>query len=717
MTLSRLLAILAAILVSNCARAPERLVTYQRLLDVSEMDEQRPGSLRNAVVRSNSPFEVHDAEIHGDRRPSLVLESPSKLFFRSDVPRGGELRFGLAVRKPEVPVEIRLTVVDGEVVNQEIWQEVWQEERDWVERRIDLSRFAGRSLELELSVDGPQAMVILGNPEVVGVASRAEAKRPNVLVYVVDCLRADHVGAYGYPLPATPTLDALAEDGVVLEELMSCAPWTKPSTGFLFTSLLPMYHQARTIDDALPYERLTLAEAFRASGYTTAAWVANPVIKPRVFFFNQGFDRWVDLRTFKARSAGQHINALESDAADITNGVLPWLEENRGRSFFLYLHSLDLHFGYRPRPPFDEIFVKTAEEGLTRDRELYDNELAYNDREIGRLVEALKALELYDETLLLVTADHGEEFGEHDFTRHGKTLFREALHIPGILKLPHSEKAGRRIPSLVGNIDLAPSLLELAGLPVPSVFQGRSIAPLLEGGETSERRLLAELVAPKFVSYAVYDEDHKYIRELVPTPKEYLFDVKKDRAERKNLLPSVPPQARELVAELERFVQLGQHGLHFSIRGDKAGTRVVVHAESEVEIINAFRFPIVTGDLFDVDSKRKKLTLTFTADDRRRHLVIQTRTGGSPVRFALVRDGHTVETVRARLGSERVETIAFPFDANPKELQVSLSEIDDLLHREDELARVWHLPLGSARNQVELDREMQDTLRALGYIQ
>ena len=651
------------------------------------------------------------------RRPSLVLESPAKVLFRSDVPRGGELRFGLAVRQPDVPVEIRLAVVDGEVVNQEIWREVWQEERDWVERRIDLSHFAGRSLELELSVDGPRAMVILGNPEILGFAPRMEAKRPNVLVYVVDCLRADHVGAHGYPLPTTPTLDALAEDGVVLEELMSCAPWTKPSTGCLFTSLLPMYHQARTIDDALSYQRLTLAEVFRESGYATAAWVANPVIKPRVFFFNQGFDRWVDLRTFKARSAGQHINALESDAADITEGVLPWLETNRHRNFFLYLHSLDLHFGYRPRPPFDEIFVKTAEEGLTRDRELYDNELAYNDREIGRLVEALKRLELYDETLLLVTADHGEEFGEHGFTRHGKTLFREALHIPGILKLPRSSMAGVRIPSLVGNIDLAPSLMELAGLPVPSVFQGRSIVPLIEGGDLGQRHLLSELVAPKFVSYAMVDEKHKYIRELVPKPNEYLFDVKKDRAERKNLLPAIPPEALELIAELERFVQLGQHGLHFSIRGDKAGTRLVVHAESDVEIINAFRFPIVTGDLFDLDSENRKLTLTFTADERRRHLVIQTKTGGSLVRFTLARDGHAVEKVRARLGSERVEEITLPFDANSKELGVALSEVDDLLHSEDEAVRVWYLPLASAHNQVELDQEMQDALRALGYIQ
>ncbi len=241
----RLTIVFAVVLLSSCAGPPERLVTHQRLLDMSEATEHRSGSLQNVVVRSNSPYEVRDATIHGDRRPSLVLETPAKVSFRSEVPRRGEFRFGLAVRQPEVPVEVEFSVVDGEVIH----HEVWQEERDWVERRIDLGRFAGRNLELELSVDGPQAMVILGSPEVVGVATRAEARRPNVVVYVVDCLRADHVGAYGYPLPTTPTLDALASDGVVLEELMSCAPWTKPSTGclihFTVSDVPPSAHHRR----------------------------------------------------------------------------------------------------------------------------------------------------------------------------------------------------------------------------------------------------------------------------------------------------------------------------------------------------------------------------------------------------------------------------------------------------------------------------------------
>jgi arylsulfatase A-like enzyme len=700
-----------------CSTETHSRVTYQRLLDMSEANERQPGSLRNAVVRSAAPFEVRDVSIHGDQRPSLVLETPARVSFRAEIRDGTELRFGLAVRLPETPVEITLARQDGEI----LYQETWKEERDWAERRIDLGALAGHSVDLELSVNGPPATVMLAHPELVGLPLPAEEQRPNVIVYVVDCLRADHVGAYGYELPTTPSLDELAEDSLVLEELVSCAPWTKPSTGCLFTSLLPMYHHARTIDDALSFDRTTLAEVFRDAGYATAAWVANPVINPRVFFFNQGFDRWIDLRTFEARSQGAHINALESDAADITKGVLPWLEANRERSFFVYLHSLDLHYGYRPRPPFDAVFVKTATEGLERDRELYDNELAYNDREIGKLVATLKELGIYDDTLVFVTADHGEEFGEHGFTRHGKTLFRDVLHIPGILKLPGSRFAGRRLPGLVANIDVAPTLLELTGLSIPDIFQGRGIS--LNGEVDESRHVFAELVAPQFVSYAVHGDRYKYIRELLPGAKEYLFDRRKDLAEQTNLLRSPEPladEAGELVAELDGVVQLAQHGLHLSLRGKKPGTRVVVEAVTDAEIASAFRFPIVTGDLLDIDDERKRLALTFTADESTRHLVIQTHPEGAVVRFNLFVDGAGLTSEAVSLGSagtEGARTISVPFAVTPRDVTVSLEQAAELLHVEDDLVRVWQLPLAAGRNRVDLDQEMQDTLRALGYVQ
>ena len=335
-------------------------------------------------------------------------------------------------------MSVTLTV-NGELA----YERAWEEARDWVDENIDLEAFSNESMELELAFDG-EGTVMLAHPEVLGRAD--DPSRPNVIVYVIDCLRADHVGAYGYELPTTPELDALATDSVVFEDLASCAPWTKPSTACLFTSLLPIYHQERTVDDALSQERTTLAEAFRGAGYTTAAWVANPVIDPRVFFFNQGFDRWADLRSFEERTTRTHANALEPDAADITAGVLPWLEEHRHDTFLLYLHSLDLHYEYRARPPFDEVFVSEGSTGLERDRELYDNELAYNDRELGKLIARLKELDLYDNTAIIVTADHGEEFGEHGATRHGTTLYQQAVTHPWDLEVSRLTVCGRALP-------------------------------------------------------------------------------------------------------------------------------------------------------------------------------------------------------------------------------------------------------------------------------
>ena len=337
----------------------------------------------------------------------MVFKPPARLVLRA-APTATRLRFGLAVRPPTGSLRLRV-LVDGAQAH----EEGWSGERSWVERAVDLGAPSRRPKEVAVQIDGDAETAFLGHPQTLAAASGAAARRPNVIVYVVDCLRADHVGAFGYKLPTTPSLDALATDGVVLADLNSCAAWTKPSTACLFTSLLPTDHRARTVDDALVRERTTLAERFQAAGYRTLAWVANPVIDPALFLFNQGFDRWVDLRSLRERSGATHVNSLEPDAAEITRAVLPWLRAHRDESFFLYLHSLDLHFGYRPRPPFDQAFVTPESTGLERERQLYDNEIAYNDREVGRLVAALKQLGLYDDTVVFVTSDHGEEFGEH----------------------------------------------------------------------------------------------------------------------------------------------------------------------------------------------------------------------------------------------------------------------------------------------------------------
>ncbi len=670
----------AALALASCA--PDPMVVRRHFVDAES-------GRFDGVYRGRGEAGARELVVHGDRREGVSLETPGRVSFRSGPVPSPEFRFGLAVRPPEAGVSIRV-VVNGSAA----FEENWIEERGWVERRVELSRHSNQPLEIEVSFEGADATVLLAHPEILGTAPKRKERRPNVIVYVVDCLRADHVGAYGYELDTTPEIDRLASDSVVFEDLSSCASWTKPSTGCLFTSSLPTFHQARTVDDALARSRVTLAEVFRKEGYVTAAWVANPVIDARVFFFNQGFDRWVDVRSFEERARRSHLHDMNPDAADITRAVLPWLEAHRRDQFFLYLHSLDLHYPYVARPPFDSRFVSAESEGLDRDRELYDAEIAYNDGEIGKLVERLKALDLYDDTAILVTADHGEEFGEHGASRHGKTLYQQVLRIPGILKLPDSRLRGRRVKALASNIDSAPTLLEVAGIEAPKEFQGRSLLD-----DRSARRAVAELLAPNHVAYSMRDGHLKHIKVLVPEPAEMLFDLERDPAEEVNLLPSAAAEAAELLTDLERFIQLGQHGAHLSLRGERRGAEMKVDIATGAEIASAFRFAIVTGDVIDLAPDRKRLTLKFTADEKARHLVVQTAPPGADLSLLVTADGMPLAQSSFTMS----------------EIEVPADEAERLLSEPGSSLRVWYLP--PAGQQVELDEETLNVLRALGYVQ
>ncbi|HJS74901.1 MAG TPA: sulfatase/phosphatase domain-containing protein, partial [Vicinamibacteria bacterium] len=322
------------------------------------------------------------------------------------------------------------------------------------------------------------------------------------------------------------------------------------------------------------------------------------------------------------------------------------------------------------------------------------------DREIGKLIERLKALDLYEDTAILVTADHGEEFGEHGASRHGKTLYQQVLHIPGILKLPDSRFAGRKIPGLASNIDMGPTVLEVAGITPPAEFQGRSLLEVIEQNVPgTERRAVAELLAPNVVAYSMRGERFKRIKVLVPEPSEMLFDLERDRDEEINLVSAPPVEAVALASDLDRFIQLGQHGAHLSLRGETPGAETEVRIETSADIASAFRFAISTGDVLDLAPDRKRLTLTFVADGKARHLVVQTDPPGAD----LVLD--------VRSGGKRLAHSSLKMS----EIVVPVAEAERLLHDPESAVRAWYLaPRGQ---QVELDEETLSVLRALGYIQ
>ncbi len=419
-----------------------------------------------------------------------------------------------------------------------------------------------------------------------GSRPAATASRPDVLILLVDALRADHVGAYGYPRATTPAIDSLAADGVVFRQAVSDSTFTKSSISSLFTGRYPYQHGvywgSRTDDpefpgavtsDVLPARETTLAEALRPLGYFTAAWVQNSHLRG-FMGFGQGFVDYHD---------------QQGSAPRIDRRFLSWFERaGRRYPFFAYLHYIDLHDPYRPAPPYDTMFgtygdpyrgidfaewgrflaaVRRGEATLTRPQveqleAFYDGQLRLVDDQVGRLLARLKRAGVYDRSLILVTADHGDGFMEHGFISHSTTPYDELVRVPLIVKLPGGRDAGRVVARQVRLVDVLPTVVDLVGGRVPPDVAGCSLRPLLEGagGERPAACSTAviEIAEPgtEEPTVAVRTEGWKYIHR--GDGREELYDLAADPGEHHDLLPQPPPAAR---SALERLRAVARHAI------------------------------------------------------------------------------------------------------------------------------------------------------------
>lgn len=337
---------------------------------------------------------------------------------------------------------------------------------------------------------------------------------PNVLLIVIDTLRADHLPMYGYARDTSPHLAALAEQGALFEDAVSTASFTMPSVASLLTGRLPHEHGVREHPSRLPEGESTLAEQFHRGGYATGAVLSHPLLSRR-WGFAQGFGFYdaPDGSPFEATGGLHPLRALERDgrpwsAETTTRSAIRWLRRHQRDPFFLWVHYIDPHFPYDPPLPYDALFSRTdtgpyddllqsyrdgaldidaialsasLEPAVVRGGEArYDGEIAYTDRELQRLLDALADLGLLDGTLVVVTADHGEAFGEHGVSfEHAFNTFEELMRVPLLFAWPSRIAPGRRIASQVSLLDVGPTLLELAGLAAPEGMRGRSLAPLL----------------------------------------------------------------------------------------------------------------------------------------------------------------------------------------------------------------------------------------------
>jgi arylsulfatase A-like enzyme len=434
------------------------------------------------------------------------------------------------------------------------------------------------------------------------------ARRPNVLLVTIDTLRADRLSAYGYGRATSPNLDRLAREGVLFEQCSSTANSTNPShTSILTGTNITTHGVADTPGTFTRTDLPTLAERFRDAGYETAAVVSVRHLNGHISGFAAGFHDYFDVAE----------EETERQAADSVSLARAWVAARVERPFFLWLHLFDPHALYDPPAPYDQSFVSrrspridvvlrriSAAEffdtqpdlsdgerarlsdqfelpfldsvvfngiGLT-DSEvdyldaMYDGEVAYTDASLADLLRELDARGVTDDTLVVVTADHGEALGEHEVYCNHRTLYDEVLHVPLIFRLPGKIPAGRRISQPVSGIDVAPTILHYAGLPRNGDLEGHSLKPAIENSSSlPDKPVFAEL--NRYYASAVREDRWKLIiprRDVIEKwlppglqrdrilqrlpPRNALFDLVEDPGETRDLVESHPDLAQRLLA-------------------------------------------------------------------------------------------------------------------------------------------------------------------------
>jgi choline-sulfatase len=293
----------------------------------------------------------------------------------------------------------------------------------------------------------------------------SEPARPNLLLITLDTTRADHLGCYGYKAAETPVLDGLATGGALFEEAHAHVPLTLPSHATLLTGDAPSTLNLRVNGMKLKEGTQTLAVTLKARGYWTGA-VVSAVILERGRGLAEGFDTYDDHMTLPPRSGGP---PEERPGEETTQAALAAAGKAKG-PYFLWVHYFDPHYEYRPPPPYAARFAKNP----------YDGEIAYMDASIGKLLAGLRAQGKMENTLVVVSGDHGEGLGEHGEQQHGVFLYEYAMHVPLLMSWEGKIPGGTKVRDLVGLDDVAPTVLDFLGVQGPKA-DGHSLRPLLAG--------------------------------------------------------------------------------------------------------------------------------------------------------------------------------------------------------------------------------------------
>jgi choline-sulfatase len=368
--------------------------------------------------------------------------------------------------------------------------------------------------------------------------------RPNVLLITIDTLRADHVGSYGYAAAQTPAIDALAARGVRFAQATTVAPLTLPAHASLMTGTFPGYHGVR--DNGGFYlgdDQVTLATLMRARGYRTGGFVSAFVLDHR-WGISRGFDRYFDDFDLSKYRVDAGLDAVQRPGSEVVSKAIQWLDEDRSRPFFAWIHLYEPHAPYDPPEPIRARFPPTMIGA-------YDGEVATADIQVARLIGQLAAAGRLDRTIVAILGDHGESLGEHGEEQHGFFVYDADIRIPLIIAAP-------RLPARVVNdhvriVDVMPTILQLLAMDIPKTVQGASLLPLIRG-DRLDLTPVAETWYPRHHygwSELTSIRDGRY--HFIAAPRRELYDLQADPGELHNLAETNPGRADALERALRAF--------------------------------------------------------------------------------------------------------------------------------------------------------------------
>ena len=595
-----------ALVATSCQQEPPAASAYFFAHRVAEsekdFDDARFRSFRKDGQLATTVM-LGDLKTQSDSRFSLVPPLPSRLSYPVKIPADGRLDFeiGVAVLGDEVlPAPVVFGIeVDGEPVFEQTIRRRFGNE--WFPGTIDVAAWSGTDVTItfathfsetpfidaaDVASEGLSVLPAWGNP-VLGGSDPSD--RPDLILISIDCLRADHVGAYGHEPPTTPSLDALAADGALFENTVSVSSWTLPTHMSMLTGMMPIEHglsRSRKRDPSIPY----LPEILSRDGYETIGVVSGLYLSP-TFGYDEGFDVYRAL--------------IDEPAENLVAAAKKLFLAEPRRPRFLFLHFFDAHWPYLPdkeyleqaggRPPEISDLIKNViqrrppknNEEIEGTKTLYDGEVAYIDDHLGRFFEALKQRGLYDDALIVLTADHGEGFYEHELWQHSEIIYNEVTRVPLIVKGPRRTK-GVHVSGLVSQLGIFPTFLDAVGLETP--FGHPGLLALADDEAPFPERVMSEIIweanetRGPFVKLAATEghlkyvatfagdvDDEQFVSRLV---KEELYDLSSDSGEHENLLPDHGDQIGELRSHVRGYLEL--------IRRRRAagnGERIVVDDE------------------------------------------------------------------------------------------------------------------------------------------